>query len=170
MQYCGKYATFHFTVSRQPMHKFVFTSIIFISLTMCTPKNGKLVSTDQLPAEYLECGKGGGFSGRESTYFFLQNGDVYSKPNLMDSLQYVGSIQAPAYKRLLEFVNLMELEQYDYQNPGNSYSFFSASKKDSSAPKRVVWTMDDEGVKPAMTDVHKLMMQYVAKLEKDEEE
>lgn len=130
---------------------------------MCAKKSADaLISITDIQEKYIECGSGGGMTGIEKTYFFFSDGAIYNRPYLHDTLEYFGHIEREEYERLSSFSTLLELETYEYQNPGNKYSYLNFPA--AEAKERIVWASSDSGVKAACKDVHKLMMQYVERV------
>jgi hypothetical protein len=105
-------------------------------------------SAGQLPAQQIRWGEGGGFSGRETTYVLLDNGQIFKKGGISDPYTEMSSFPSSKAKRLFKRAQSLRLMELDFQDPGNIYSFIEIVEGDQV--RRIVWG-GKKPVPPAVT-------------------
>lgn len=94
-------------------------------------------TADNLPDDWLRFGSGGGFTGVETTYTLLENGQLFQANS-----QGKGTTELPPCKRrdankLFESAEKLGLLQLDFQHPGNTYQFMEF--QDDGQSRRIAW-------------------------------
>ena len=91
----------------------------------------------QLPAKQIRWGEGGGFTGRETTFILLDNGQIFRKEGMKDQFTELSSISQSKAKHLYKRAEKLGLMNLDFQDPGNIYSFIEII--DGDQVRRIVW-------------------------------
>lgn len=102
-------------------------------LTCC--KNTKYTA-DNLPANQIRFGKGGGFTGIEKSWTLLENGQIFEKgPD--GTLVALDSAKKKTAKTLFKTVKTLQLDQVQFTYPGNTYSYLDIPAGDKT--NRISW-------------------------------
>ncbi|MBK8506878.1 MAG: hypothetical protein IPL46_34705 [Saprospiraceae bacterium] len=113
------------------------------------------------PATYadnlLTIGEGGGFTGKETRYFFTKRGQVFMQAGRDTSLIEMPSVDRKIVSQAISTIQQLDLVNYSYQNPGNVYKFLHV--KLDGKENRIVWGSANDGVKPACPDLYHLLHQ-----------
>jgi hypothetical protein len=113
---------------------FSFLFLMEITLDSCKTTT---YTADKLPAKQLCFGNGGGFAGQENLYTLLENGQLFSSNPLTNSSEALPAIKAKKAKTLFGKYETLKLNELDFNQPGNMYSF--VEMKDSIGMHRIVW-------------------------------
>lgn len=76
---------------------------------------------DNLPPNQLFFGYGGGFSGKESGYLFLENGQVFEKKPMLNEYEEYGKIHSTQARTL--FKSVRQCEHFKTNQTLSAYSF-----------------------------------------------
>ena len=113
------------------------------------------------PATYNEdlivIGEGGGFTGIETRYFFLQTGQVFQQRGQDTLLIEMPSIDRKIFRQAISTILQLGLVDYVYQNPGNVYKFLQV--KLEGKENRIVWGNAGDKVKTACPELYHLLLQ-----------
>ena len=113
------------------------------------------------PTDYqrrqIMVGRGGGISGQETTYYLLENGNLFSR-NGFDSTYTRLRWQTPATtKRLFSTVeNTCKIKTTSFDQPGNMYQFVGWQK--GKTRNRVTWGAADKTPPAAYPNFYKSFM------------
>lgn len=79
------------------------------------------------PDLQLLCGTGGGFSGVETTFSLLKNGQVFMKQGVGSSWVSVGKLPEPQTRQLFNSYETLALAKLEFNEPGNLYHFVGSN-------------------------------------------
>ncbi len=141
--------------------------IILISLTLIAVasllvfcKHQPKFTADNLPAQQLRWGNGGGVVGKQTTYTLLNNGQIF-KQQLKDTLTETVKTKRKTAAALYKTAESLNLSKLEFQHPGNIYSFLEW--QDSNAVHRITWGDPahpvDAGVKSLYGQLNELLKQ-----------
>ena len=82
------------------------------------------------PDRQLRWGSGGGFTGKETTYTLLENGQIFTLAG-DGALTESGKVKAKHAKALYERIGTLGLDGVHFQHPGNTYDFIEVLSGDS---------------------------------------
>ncbi len=105
-------------------------------------------SADNLPAQQLRFGSGGGITGVYTTYILLENGQLFRHHSLTDSLESLPELKRRQARRLWSEAEDLRLGERRFHQPGNM-SYFLEMRTDS-LQHRLTWNDNDQ---PSRTDV-----------------
>lgn len=91
-------------------------------------------TTDNLPEAQIRWGNGGGFTGKESQYILLENGQIFAGGTAAKALD--GTRRAKA-KKLFKTAETIGLKSLEFQHPGNTYKYIEVMEGGKS--RRIVW-------------------------------
>ncbi|MFN0013462.1 MAG: hypothetical protein ACKVU2_02845 [Saprospiraceae bacterium] len=94
-------------------------------------------AADNLPDEYLRFGNGGGFTGLETTYTLLENGQLFKSTSSAPQLVEQKTCNRKQADRLIESAEDLGLLKLDFTHPGNIYQFVEL--RDDGQTRRVTW-------------------------------
>ncbi|MEQ1744554.1 MAG: hypothetical protein ABMA02_03955 [Saprospiraceae bacterium] len=96
-----------------------------------------MYTADNLPDEYLRFGNGGGFTGLETTYTLLENGQLFKNTSTAPLLVEQKTCNRKQADRLIESAENLGLLKLDFMHPGNIYQFMEL--RDDGQIRRVTW-------------------------------
>lgn len=100
--------------------KYIF---FFMLAALCWQCNRTTYTAETFPTEnYLAFGQGGGFSGSLTTHYLLSNGQFFISEGIEGAKLSAGEIGKGKAKKMLKRYQ-KEIQPYDFQEPGNRYSF-----------------------------------------------
>lgn len=133
------------------------TRYFSVLLTLLLLSACKTYTPDQLPPVQLQFGNGGGFTGIETTYTLLENGQVFKQSSIDSTTTNLPSLKPKTAKALFAQLEAIGFDTLKVNQPGNLYQFIH-SKQDTIS-HRVVWTPSTD--QPALDSLYKQMIQLV---------
>lgn len=127
----------------------VATLMVFCKHTRYTP--------DNLPAQQIRFGKGGGFTGIEQAYTLLDNGQLFDA-----NRTELDSAKRRVAKACFKTVEQLKLAQLDFKHPGNTYSFIEVPSGDGGY-RRISWGAADAPVDKNIAELFEKLMSLVRK-------
>lgn len=129
-------------------------ALIFLGCQQYTMEN--------LPAERLHFGSGGGFTGKTSEYILLlSNGKILFKDELKNELESVGRLTKQELAELKD-----ELAKVDFKKatdkPGNMSSFVSLYSGNEA--QKVQWPAGQKAPETAIVNCYDILMNHVRRL------
>jgi len=122
-------------------------------------------SSQKKLAEYsgmkITFGKGGGFTGQQVTYTLSSDGEVTMTDKLKSETSIVATLKAKKTLQLFEEFDGLNIENIDFNKPGNIYYFIGETTKNND--KKVVWGSENENPPQAIQDYYKLLNTIVNK-------
>jgi hypothetical protein len=115
---------------------------------------------DELPDEYLRFGNGGGFTGVETTYTLLENGQIFKSASSKTDTMELESCKRKTAKKLFEKAESLNLGQVEFMYPGNIYQFMEM--QDDGKSNRIAWGEKDKPVDESIKALHEELMQLVS--------
>jgi hypothetical protein len=113
-------------------------SLVFV-LFSCNKK----MTAEKMPANRIEFGHGGGFTGAVTTYVLLNNGRIYQ--DLNEGTQYNKLRRINKDEATALFEECEKLRTLKTDSPGNMY-YFVTIKDSTQIPRR--WIFGDPSVAP----------------------
>lgn len=98
-------------------------------------------TSDKLPDRQLIIGTGGGFTGIETSYTLLDNGQIFKQVGVEGALEELSSIKPKAAKALFEKLKGLQLYKLDIEQPGNLYYFLR--EVNETLDSKVTWGAGD---------------------------
>lgn len=103
------------------------------------------------PGVQLRWGKGGGITGRETTWTLLDNGQIFVLEQ-GGQLTETGHIKSKKAKEFYRQSEALGLSKVVFQHPGNTYEFLETVNGD--AVRRVSWGAKDHPVDQKIKDFY----------------
>lgn len=103
----------------------------------CTP--AAHFAANQLPAKQIRWGSGGGFTGKETSFVLLENGQIFRFKTLDGSAAELASANARAARGFFKKAESLGLRDMKHDRPGNMY-FFIELRDAGTAPHRIAWS------------------------------
>ncbi|MBP7183905.1 MAG: hypothetical protein KBA06_00215 [Saprospiraceae bacterium] len=107
-------------------------------------------------------GKGGGFTGKETSYVLLQNGQLFEKKSDSVFVQ-VALIEKKLYKSLFADALSNKLDQIQCNKPGNMYYFVAYDDAKKKISNKITWgdanAQLESKVKEFYKEINKLIPQ-----------
>jgi hypothetical protein len=89
------------------------------------------VSKDSIQKDYIEFGKGGGFSGAVNGYILTKDGILYKVTNCIGDnncpIDFIKNVKKSAVRKIFKYADKNKLLQTTYNQPGNTYSYITLS-------------------------------------------
>ncbi|MCC7503668.1 MAG: hypothetical protein IT259_00145 [Saprospiraceae bacterium] len=114
-----------------------FALLLSAGLWQCSP--GTKYTPENMPSKQLHWGYGGGFAGQETSFVLLENGQIFRRNGAGLALQEVKGTKAKTAKNLFKTFD-RDLKKYDFNHPGNVYSF--VQQQEGSSIRRIAWGDD----------------------------
>lgn len=114
-------------------------------------------TTDNLPEKQIRWGNGGGFTGKESQYILLENGQIFAGGATAKALD--GTRRAKA-KKLFKTMEKIGLKSLEFQYPGNTYKYIEVV--DGGKTRRIVWGDSQHIVSADVQDFYQKLSELVA--------
>ncbi len=99
---------------------------------------------DKTGVEEIQFGSGGGFTGKETTYNFNSNGELFEKDKQIKKID--------AKKTLSIFKEAKKLRSYIFNEPENMYAFIVIQSKNSK--NRIVWGSGSPKIERNVTELY----------------
>jgi hypothetical protein len=99
--------------------------------------SNKPFAPDDPNQTYIALGNGGGFTGKTTTYYILNNGQVYKGSDFSNEFSQIGKINKRAVAQNWSTYNNLPNEAIQINNPGNYYYFLEF--KQGNKINRMVW-------------------------------
>jgi hypothetical protein len=122
----------------------------------CKPTKHTL---DSLPDHQLRWGAGGGFTGKETSFTMLENGQIFKFVGVSGEKMELKAIKSKTSKALFDAVTSLELEKVELDKPGNMYYFLEMKEKDTT--HKITWGDDKNAVDQKVKDFYKVLQQMV---------
>ncbi|MBK9338149.1 MAG: hypothetical protein IPM98_17025 [Lewinellaceae bacterium] len=94
-------------------------------------------TADNLPDEHLRFGNGGGFTGVETTFTLLENGQLFKSTSAMPQAVALKNCNRKTADNLLDTAEDLGLLKLDFDHPGNIYKFIEFT--DDGQTRRITW-------------------------------
>lgn len=97
----------------------------------------KTYSTEALPETQLYFGSGGGFAGTFTEYMLLENGQFFKRESQAGTFEALPKVKRSQAKLLFVDWTKQEMNEQDFQHPGNLYHFVRMESKGQK--HRISW-------------------------------
>ncbi len=119
----------------------IILSLLAFAITFSTACKVIKYTPDKLPTRQMIFGNGGGFVGIETSYTFLENGQIFKKTGVDSAYLELKSIPTKQAKALFERLASLQLYKLDIEKPGNLYYFLR--EVNSEIDGKVTWGAGD---------------------------
>lgn len=110
----------------------LYLALFVVTVLLFWQCNRTTYTAETFPTEeYLAFGQGGGYAGSLTTHYLLANGQLFKSEGIEGPKIDNGKIGKGRAKKILR-VYQEELQQFDYQNPGNLYYFLEFVSADTT--------------------------------------
>ncbi|MCC6727160.1 MAG: hypothetical protein IT258_21835 [Saprospiraceae bacterium] len=96
---------------------------------------------EKFPIRQVVFGDGGGFTGIETSYTLLENGQLFKQVGVEGAYMELKAIKAKKAKEMFDKVNALQLFKLDIEKPGNMYYFLR--QVTDHLDSRVTWGAGD---------------------------
>jgi len=118
--------------NRSGMKIMLKCTFLFVLAALCWQCNRITYTAENFPTEnYLAFGQGGGFAGSLTTHYLLSNGQFFISEGIEGAKLSAGKIGKGKAKKMLKRYQ-EEIQPYDFQEPGNRYSFLEYVAADTT--------------------------------------
>lgn len=112
--------------------------IIFVAMSLNPIPVVAQKKIESYPKDIIYFGKGGGFTGIETTYALLESGDLYKKQTIPDQgYQFIKRLKPEETKQVFSNYEFLGLGALQLNDPGNTYTFIEYSNKTSN--NKLTW-------------------------------
>lgn len=112
------------------MTKHLLFLMVLISFSCSTPQK----TIDKSSIEQIEFGGGGGVTGQETVFTLTDESQLYENKEFIKKIDFKKT--ADIFKKAIKF------KDFDYQKPGNIYSFIRIQT--GSKSNSITWTIGNE--------------------------
>lgn len=134
--------------------RYLLLGFLLCTLAACSPK--KIISLDEYRGKTIQFGSAGGFSGLETRYCLLENGNLYKIP-IQGEEQKRLLLQIPRNesKQIFENYKTFNLGALESQEVGNHYYFLEYHSK--KGDKKIQWS---KSTNKELSIFHKILYNY----------
>lgn len=119
-------------------------------------------AAENLPEKRIYWGSGGGYTGRETNYLLLENGQMFIQTHETgDSVAEIAGTKPKLAGQIFKTAESLRLGEVDFQHPGNIYSFVGVMK--NNAVHRITWGERNMPVDPNIQDLYRQLSDLVKK-------
>lgn len=122
----------------KPILLILLASLAIAGLSFCQSTR---YTADQLPAKQIRWGSGGGFTGIESGYILLENGQLFKKEKNDGALTELPKAKRKTAENLFERCFTDQLLRMEYMKPRNTYYYLELA--DGNMVNRMSWAGED---------------------------
>jgi hypothetical protein len=112
------------------MHILKFKTLVSVCSLLGLVACAKKYTPANLPPTQLHFGSGGGFTGKETDYLLLENGQVFFKEPFSKTHIALGKIKPKAAKGFYKQIVAFQTTQIN--RPSNQYQFIRLQKQDTT--------------------------------------
>ena len=113
------------------LYFFVISQIMLFS---CASRKA---TPDTYEKRQLVFGSGGGVTGMVTTYYLLENGQLFKKGSMDSSYELVKKVPGKVRKAMFATMEQMKLSDMEINHPGNMYYFIQTNQEGGKG--RVCW-------------------------------
>jgi hypothetical protein len=138
--------------------KFVLRSFILLGFPLLITTQCKVIkyTPEKLPLRQIIFGDGGGFSGIETSYILLENGQLFKKSGLGTGMQELESVRKKQTEELFRKTAAIQLYKLDIHKPGNLYYFLQEVNEETDS--RATWGSGDYLPPQNLVNVHRELL------------
>lgn len=133
------------------MVKILLGLTLLISTAAWVSCQTKQFSGSQLPDRQIWYGRGGGFSGKETTWILLENGQLFRQEGIGSTPIQAGKISSYDASQLFKEADLVLYGENNLTEIGNTYAFIGMKDKHRSV--RLVWSGKLPEMNPKLADL-----------------
>lgn len=115
-----------------------FLPLLLLLLVFMGCSTTRYTNPTEYPDARINFGHGGGFSGMIIEYALLDNGQLLKKTNQVDSFEMVTTIDKNQTTQLFDNYKFLNIENLQYNQPGNMYNFIHFHHLDSE--HKITWS------------------------------
>lgn len=141
------------------MKPWIILTPVAISLLLCIYVLGcrpQFYTPATYKGKQLIFGNGGGFSGAETQYILLENGQLFTNNSLAEKPQFLKILPKNISRQLFEKALQVQLMNTAFNHPGNIYHFIGI--KDKNHFQQVTWGDKNYKVPTAIEELFQLLM------------
>ena len=124
-------------------------------------------SVSALPGDYADTalifGKGGGFTGQQTEYLMLKNGQVFAKDQSSGTYIRKGGVSRQTAQQAFHNFRLLGFDQYVLNTPGNTYSYIIF--QDPEEKCQLTWGDPGNPVPPDLQKYHRTLFEITQRLD-----
>jgi hypothetical protein len=98
-----------------------------------------LPSPSTLFKRQISFGSGGGFTGAARVYVLHENGEVFVRERLTDSLKLHKTIEERKVQDFFKSADQLQLDKYKFSHPGNTYYFLEYNNPKKRLKTKITW-------------------------------
>jgi len=132
---------------------------LFTALLYSQCKHQKF-SAPELPGAQLRFGHGGGFTGVETTFILLDNGQLFKFASKAPQPLEIAGARRKIAGKLFDTAQSLGLLQLDFMHPGNTYTFIEF--QNNGQQRRIAWGDQEHPVDPNIKALYDQLTQLVA--------
>jgi hypothetical protein len=112
-------------------------SLFFYLLTMLGCQSNRIFIPGNYQGKYIAVGNGGGFTGKTTIYYLLDDGKIYKGSDFSNEFVHLGSLGKSFSMQQWEIYNQQNLADRELNDPGNFYYFLEFRNVKNT--KKYVW-------------------------------
>jgi len=113
---------------------------IFFALYLGIGCTSTSTSLKDYQGKRITLANGGGFTGQVIEYVILEDGQVYRKNSMDQSVKAYTKLNKDIVKQIFDNYNVLELNKVELNDPGNMYFYISFADKDEI--HKITWNTE----------------------------
>jgi hypothetical protein len=134
------------------LRQFCTLLLLLLSLLACKSKK---VKADQLPAEIITFGSGGGFTGQVQEYVLLENGQLFHRVRIGGELKELEMVKKKEAKACFEKARLIPWHEIGNGEPDNIYHYIEY--RTSEKAQKHTWGKQKGGIVAPIDSLYRLL-------------
>jgi hypothetical protein len=126
--------------------------LLLLSLLACKSKK---VKADQLPAEIITFGSGGGFTGQVQEYVLLENGQLFHRARIGGELKELEVVKKKEARACFEKARLIPWQELGAGEPGNLYHYIEY--KTSEKTQKYTWGKQKSSISSPIDSLYRML-------------
>jgi len=135
-------------------------TIILIAIAILSCRSTR-TERPQVSDPTLTFGSGGGFAGLITEYSLGADGLLLTRKGIEGPWTEIGKVDKRQAEQIYQQINVLQLDSYAYNHPGNKYQFISIVK--TPGPNRIVWGAAGNEPKKEVVIIYQILMDLVKK-------
>lgn len=136
-----------------------FTLLLSLFAAFSCTTQRQVTSPDEWKGNYIQFGKGGGFTGIANVYVLLENGQLFEQKGLSNTFNKLESVDKKSTIAIFKQAATLNLPSKEINAPGNIYKQLSLLIKGKKT--NIVWSDGNTEVSQDVNTLHQKLFSLI---------
>ncbi len=113
----------------------------------------------ELPTSQIAIGSGGGITGMVKEYILLENGQIFLKNSLVDTLSELPTLKRGQARKIYQEMSALSLDTVNFIHPGNTYRYICHRRENSET--RITWGDLQHEIHPEIETFYEKLIELI---------